>query len=68
MAEIAIGIDLGTSNSCVAVARGGSVEVLQNTYGEGISASVVAFQESGTIQVGNAAKANVIHGTPDSMT
>ena len=46
MAEIAIGIDLGTSNSCVAVARGGQVEVIPNAYGERISASVVALRHS----------------------
>ena len=40
---IAIGIDLGTSNSCVAVARGRHVEVLPNAYGERITASVVAL-------------------------
>jgi molecular chaperone DnaK len=61
MAELAIGIDLGTSNSCVAVANGNSAEVLPNAYGEGITASVVAFHEDGAILVGNAAKANVIH-------
>ncbi len=61
MAEVAIGIDLGTSNSCVAVARGGSVDVLANAYGENTTASVVAFKEDGTITVGNAAKANIIH-------
>ena len=61
MAEVAIGIDLGTSNSCVAVARGGSVEVLANAYGENTTASVVAFKEDGSITVGNAAKANIIH-------
>ena len=41
MAQIAVGIDLGTSNSCVAVARGGRVEVLPNSYGEHVTASVV---------------------------
>jgi molecular chaperone DnaK len=61
MAEIAIGIDLGTSNSCVAVSRGGSIEVLPNAYGEFTTASVVAFHEDGSITVGNAAKANIIH-------
>jgi molecular chaperone DnaK len=61
MAERAVGIDLGTSNSCVAIARGDRVEVLSNAYGENITASVVAFQEDGSITVGNAAKANIIH-------
>ena len=45
MSEIAIGIDLGTSNSCVAVLRGGKVEVLPNAYGEPITASVVNVTE-----------------------
>jgi molecular chaperone DnaK len=61
MSEIAIGIDLGTSNSCVAVVQGGKVEVLPNAYGEPTTASVVAFREDGSIVVGNAAKANIIH-------
>jgi len=61
MSEIAIGIDLGTSNSCVAVMRDGKVEVLSNSYGESTTASVVAFREDGTINVGNSAKANIIH-------
>jgi molecular chaperone DnaK len=61
MSEIAIGIDLGTSNSCVAVMRNGEVEVLTNAYGEATTASVVAFREDGGINVGNAAKANIIH-------
>ncbi|MEE9607044.1 MAG: Hsp70 family protein [Myxococcota bacterium] len=61
MAEIAVGIDLGTSNSCVATAQNGSVEVLENSYGERTTASVVAFREDGTIRVGNAARANIIH-------
>ena len=61
MAEIAIGIDLGTSNSCVAARRGDTTEVLPNAYGERTTASVVFFQESGSISVGNAARANIIH-------
>ena len=61
MAEIAVGIDLGTSNSCVAVVRGSSIDVLPNGYGEATTASVVAFKPDGAIAVGNSAKANIIH-------
>jgi len=61
MAEIAVGIDLGTSNSCVAVMRGGRVEVLPNSYGEHVTASVVHFSPEGTVLVGNAARAALIH-------
>jgi molecular chaperone DnaK len=61
MSEIAIGIDLGTSNSCVAVLRRGNIEVLPNDYGESTTASVVALRDDGSIVVGNAAKANIIH-------
>src|SRR5215470_11512674 len=58
---VAIGIDLGTSNSCVALARGRTVEVIPNPFGENITASVVHFQEDGSIVVGNQARARIIH-------
>jgi molecular chaperone DnaK len=61
MNELAIGIDLGTSNSCVAVLRGNAIEVLPNGYGEYTTASVVAIKPNGSVVVGNAAKANIIH-------
>jgi molecular chaperone DnaK len=61
MTDVAVGIDLGTSNSCVALARGAEVQVIPNAYGEHTSASVVAFKQDGSIVVGNAAKANIIH-------
>ncbi|HEX5064978.1 MAG TPA: Hsp70 family protein [Myxococcota bacterium] len=61
MAQIAIGIDLGTSNSCVAVSRHGRVDVLPNAFGESTTASVVNIAADGSITVGNAAKANIIH-------
>ncbi|MEE8581864.1 MAG: Hsp70 family protein [Myxococcota bacterium] len=61
MPELAIGIDLGTSNSCVAVATGSGIRVLPNNQNENISASVVALHQDGAITVGNSAKANVIH-------
>ena len=61
MANIAVGIDLGTSNSCVAVSRRGRVDVLPNAFGESTTASVVNLAADGSITVGNAAKANIIH-------
>ena len=56
----AIGIDLGTSNSCVAAVTDGRTRVLRNAFGEPTTASVVAFGEDGSITVGNQAKARVI--------
>ncbi len=61
MAEIAIGIDLGTSNTCVAMMQNGELKVLPNAFDERTSASVVHFREDGTVEVGNSAKAKVIH-------
>ncbi len=65
---MAIGIDLGTSNSCVAIARSGRVEVIANQYGEPISASVVCFEDDGSHQVGNTAKARAIHAPERTIT
>jgi molecular chaperone DnaK len=60
MNDIAVGIDLGTSYSCVAAVRGGAPEVLPNDRGERTHASVVSFLPDGAVLVGNAAKKNVI--------
>ena len=57
---VTIGIDLGTSNSCVATLQAGKPRVLQNRNCERTTASVVAFREDGSIEVGNRAKAQVI--------
>jgi len=58
--DVTIGIDLGTSNSCVASLRDGRPQVLANAYGEPTTASVVAFGQDGSIVVGNQAKARII--------
>ena len=58
--DVTIGIDLGTSNSCVATVSGDKPRVLANTLGERTTASVVAFREDGSIDVGNQAKAQII--------
>jgi molecular chaperone DnaK len=51
-----IGIDLGTTNSCVAVLDGGDPEVLENAEGGRTTPSVVAFTEGGERLVGTVAK------------
>src|ERR1700720_2309440 len=56
MDEIAIGIDLGTSYSCVSVLENGQPVVIPNEWGERTHASVVSFLEDGTVLVGNSAK------------
>ena len=58
--NVAIGIDLGTSNSCVALIVGDRPRVLANAFGERTTASVVGFGEDRSINVGNQAKARVI--------
>jgi molecular chaperone DnaK len=64
----AIGIDLGTSNSCVATARKGKVDVLPNAYGERICPSVVHFAEDGSVVVGQQAKSLAIHDPQNTIT
>ena len=68
MAEIAVGIDLGTSNTCVSLMRDGEVHVLDNVFGERTSASVVHFHEDGSVEVGNSAKAKVIHAPAQTVS
>src|SRR6476660_8419752 len=55
MAKV-IGIDLGTTNSCMAVMEGGEPLVLENSEGRRITPSVVAFTKTGERLVGDAAK------------
>jgi len=55
-----IGIDLGTTNSCVAVMEGGSPKVIPNSEGSNTTPSVVAFTKDGEILVGRIAKNQAI--------
>ncbi|MBL8956660.1 MAG: molecular chaperone DnaK [Myxococcaceae bacterium] len=65
--EIAVGIDLGTSYSCVAVVQNGQPAVIPNEWGERTHASVVSFLEDGTVLVGNAAKKNIITNAENTV-
>ena len=55
-----IGIDLGTTNSCVAVMEGGSPNVITNSEGARTTPSVVAFQKDGSRIVGQVAKRQAV--------
>ncbi len=61
-----IGIDLGTTNSCVAIMEGGEAKVIANAEGARTTPSVVAFK-NGEIQVGEVAKRQVITN-PDTVS
>src|SRR6195256_1026707 len=52
----AIGIDLGTTNSCVAVMEGGEAKVIENSEGARTTPSMVAFTDNGEVLVGQPAK------------
>jgi molecular chaperone DnaK len=58
--EPVVGIDLGTSYSCVAIVENGIPTVIANEWGETNHASVVSFLEDGRIQVGNEAKRRLL--------
>jgi molecular chaperone DnaK len=57
----AFGIDLGTTNSCVAIMQDGRVKIITNKEGENTTPSVVFFNEEGEkVAVGQAAKGEAI--------
>jgi molecular chaperone DnaK len=60
MTDLAMGIDLGTSYSCVSIIEDGIPVVVPNEWGERTHASVVSFMEDGRVLVGNDAKKQII--------
>ena len=59
MAKI-IGIDLGTTNSCVAIMEGGKPKVIENSEGARTTPSIVAYTEEGEVLVGASAKRQAV--------
>ena len=59
MAKI-IGIDLGTTNSCVAIMEGNNTRVIENSEGTRTTPSIIAYQEDGEILVGASAKRQAV--------
>ncbi|MBA3582094.1 MAG: molecular chaperone DnaK [Gammaproteobacteria bacterium] len=62
-----IGIDLGTTNSCVAVMEGGKAKVIENSEGDRTTPSTVAFAEDDEILVGQAAKRQAVTNPQNTL-
>jgi molecular chaperone DnaK len=62
-----IGIDLGTTNSCVAIMEGGQPKVIENSEGSRTTPSVVAYQEDGEILVGAPAKRQAVTNPKNTL-
>lgn len=66
MAKV-IGIDLGTTNSCVAVMEGGTARVIENSEGHRTTPSIVAYTNDDEILVGQAAKRQAVTNADNTL-
>ncbi|PWV73007.1 molecular chaperone DnaK [Halomonas sp. A11-A] len=62
-----IGIDLGTTNSCVAVLDGDSAKVIENAEGARTTPSIIAYTEDGEVLVGQAAKRQAVTNPQNTL-
>lgn len=67
MANKIIGIDLGTTNSCVAIMEGGKVRVIENSEGARTTPSIVAFTKDDEILVGQAGKRQAVTNPQNTL-
>ena len=66
MAKI-IGIDLGTTNSCVAIMEGGTPKVIENSEGARTTPSIVAYMEEGEVLCGAPAKRQAVTNAKNTL-
>ena len=66
MAKI-IGIDLGTTNSCVSIMEGNTTRVIENSEGARTTPSIVAYQENGEVLVGAPAKRQAVTNAKNTI-
>jgi len=62
-----IGIDLGTTNSCVAIMDGGKVKVIENAEGDRTTPSIIAYTDDGEILVGQSAKRQAVTNPQNTL-
>src|SRR5476649_409820 len=62
-----IGIDLGTTNSCVAIMEGGKPKVIENSEGDRTTPSIVAFTKDGEVLVGQSAKRQAVTNPQNTL-
>ncbi|WP_395823369.1 molecular chaperone DnaK [Collimonas sp.] len=62
-----IGIDLGTTNSCVSIIEGGQPKVIENSEGARTTPSIIAYQEDGEILVGAPAKRQAVTNPKNTL-
>ncbi|MBU2984768.1 molecular chaperone DnaK [Saccharophagus degradans] len=62
-----IGIDLGTTNSCVSILEGNKAKVIENSEGDRTTPSIVAFTEDGEILVGQSAKRQAVTNPQNTL-
>jgi molecular chaperone DnaK len=62
-----IGIDLGTTNSCVAIMEGGKPKVIENSEGDRTTPSIVAFSKDGEVLVGQSAKRQAVTNSANTL-